>query len=427
MSGSVDGLRLNGQASMRRREREATGSRPKGSLSSSRVKRRERGRSGVWWWEKKRDVSAIDIVRERLIKPRGEGGEALTAEKGYPRGGAALVVLALCVGQGFPHFLLAGVESFDQGTGANKTRPESCVWQTGGQLVEDQDEDQFVADEDDEEEEPRSRKKARRVVKAVPAMQPKKRKGKAAERPARARKVSVSPAGSDIDDVGDEVHEYDLYSPLAYATKGLLTNQRPRIHRVLIRFDGSFDFASLRIASEIQVVAARGQPRLLFERYCVFARDFKPEDLKPINLTERGDFMLYSDAAFTDARCPGIQGWKTKVENSATYKCHNNADDSGDDVEIVSASFPQPPSSAQPGPSSGSGSSQNTSPTTGAGASGSGSSQYSSPIGADKPIVANARKRPRAEFVQGSSRPHIISKYLERESRFLERDGEYSE
>lgn len=64
-------------------------------------------------------------------------------------------------------------------------------------------------------------------------------------------------------------------------------------------------------------VKAVGADAILFERYCVFTDTWKPETLEPINMTERGDYMLYRAAFLTEDECPQLATWKEKVKISA--------------------------------------------------------------------------------------------------------------
>ncbi|KAF8174187.1 hypothetical protein K438DRAFT_1771784 [Mycena galopus ATCC 62051] len=131
-------------------------------------------------------------------------------------------------------------------------------------------------------------------------------------------------------------NKIDEYSALVYTTAHqedrvvqiIKPNAKPLKVDVSVRFPGHFEFSKLKIAELVGAVGAAPVP---FERYCVFSQGWKQEMLEAINLTERGDYMLYSWAFLAENNCPGIAQWTAKVQASAT--CANSSDD---DVQIVS-------------------------------------------------------------------------------------------
>ncbi|KAJ6545756.1 hypothetical protein B0H19DRAFT_1076016 [Mycena capillaripes] len=225
----------------------------------------------------------------------------------------------------------------------------------------------------------------------------------------KAKSAEESEAETDI--------EYDKYSALAYDTAHNETRDvrivvfnkaavNPQKSRVWVRFLGGFDFSACRIS---QRVNATGPNPIPFERYCVFTQTWKPETLEPINITERGHYMLYRAAFLTEDDCPGLAKLKATVQGAATFAPDDDGDGDDasnggdDDVEIVSSSFlldddddddvqfvskGRTPASSQ------------SASTSGATSSSSGSFK---------------RKHP--EFVEGSSKRPRIGQWLEEERK----------
>lgn len=142
----------------------------------------------------------------------------------------------------------------------------------------------------------------------------------------------------------DELPEYDDYSPLAYDTAGVRCkyhlinyllvsahmlsartitiivfdkpNSKPKTSSALLRLPGRFELSFLKIADEIGV-NHREPNNIAYDRYCVFTQQWEPEDLKPINMTGRGNYMLYRASSVLEDSCLEIAELKTKVQDSA--------------------------------------------------------------------------------------------------------------
>ncbi|KAJ7185124.1 hypothetical protein B0H12DRAFT_1246757 [Mycena haematopus] len=88
-----------------------------------------------------------------------------------------------------------------------------------------------------------------------------------------------------------------------------------------------------------------GPDCMVFERWCIFSRTWKLENLEPINMTERGDTMVYRAGSLLEAECPGLVERKASAQESATFQFD-------DDVNGPVASSSQASSSRRAGPSS---------------------------------------------------------------------------
>ncbi|KAJ7447694.1 hypothetical protein FB451DRAFT_1375593 [Mycena latifolia] len=188
----------------------------------------------------------------------------------------------------------------------------------------------------------------------------------------------------------DQIDEYDAYSALAYETAGLPTRRvtliiydtpgHPKYYVVWLRYLGCFDFSYFRIARDVQAMHDNEEQRVAFQRYCVFTNEFKPETLKPINMEQRGAYMVYRKASLDNKACLGIEEWKTRAEESAVYDFesdsesdsdHDDEDDQdeesgsykSDEIQVVSSSFRASSPSSYAGSSSGLGISQSASST----------------------------------------------------------------
>ncbi|KAJ6559584.1 hypothetical protein B0H19DRAFT_1260295 [Mycena capillaripes] len=209
--------------------------------------------------------------------------------------------------------------------------------------------------------------------------------------------------------------EYDKYSALAYDTihnetrdvRIVVFNKaavNPHKSRVWVRFLGGFNFSACRIAQRVNAIGPNPIP---FERYCVFTQTWKPDTLEPINITERGHYILYRAAFLTEEDCSGLAKLKATVQRAAPFAPDDDGDGDDvsnggdDDVEIVSSSFllddDDDVQFVSKGPTPASSQSVSTSGAT-SGSSGS-----------------FRRKHP--EFVEGSSKRPRIGQWLEEERK----------
>ncbi|KAF8183520.1 hypothetical protein K438DRAFT_1766809 [Mycena galopus ATCC 62051] len=142
---------------------------------------------------------------------------------------------------------------------------------------------------------------------------------------AKRKRKGKSAAAAESSQSENEI-EIDEYSALVYATAHQEVrvvqiivfnkpNAKPLKVDVNVRFPGHFEFSKLKIAELVGAVGAAPVP---FERYCVFSQGWKQETLEAINLTERGNYMLYRWAFLAENDCPGIAQWMAKVQASAT-------------------------------------------------------------------------------------------------------------
>ncbi|KAJ6466515.1 hypothetical protein DFH09DRAFT_1338894 [Mycena vulgaris] len=287
----------------------------------------------------------------------------------------------------------------------------------------------FFDNSDDDSEDAPPKKKARKTTNTD--------KGKAATRSAevnlaKPKAIVVKAKGKDAKaktapvlelPAGQEniVDEYDEYSPLTHDTAGLpmrivtliiyaTADCDPIQHVVYLRYLPAFNFGYFNIARQIE---ADSPSPVQFDRYCVFAGEFKRETLEPINMTDRGGYMVYRDASFTDAQCPGIRQWITRAESVATYNymdsdsqedpddapdqqehtldTANNEPEFDSDIEIISSTC-TPSSCTKSG-------------------SGSTSSQ-------PRPL-----KRARRQFVEGSSRVPFKSAFIDSEEKWWAKES----
>ncbi|KAJ7023944.1 hypothetical protein C8F04DRAFT_1270856 [Mycena alexandri] len=218
----------------------------------------------------------------------------------------------------------------------------------------------------------------------------------------------------------DELPEYDRYSALVFDIPQLPTrliniivfnkaDSKPKTSKALLRLVGRFELSYFRIADEMRIKEPAPN-NIAYERYCIFTRQWEAENLEPINMIGRGQYMLYRAGCVLEDSCPGIAELKAKVQESADSEIIDDGDQSDnteDDYIIVSSGSDsdsvivvsdddaeEPIISSQPTsiPSS-----QSTSSSANR--------------------VGLKRKR---EFVQGSSKVPFKSEYLESETKWLE-------
>ncbi|KAF8152729.1 hypothetical protein K438DRAFT_2079376 [Mycena galopus ATCC 62051] len=165
--------------------------------------------------------------------------------------------------------------------------------------------------------------------------------------------------------------EYDRWSKLVYATDGMPTrmitlifyeraNATPTFGSAFLRFLGCFYLCDLGIAQRVHAV--NGRRSVPYERYSVFERAFIPTDPnEPINMSDRGSYLLYKAASLREGECPKIADWKATAQASAALALDSDdSDEEGDfhsdsNLEIVAESYftssQNPLSSATPGSS----------------------------------------------------------------------------
>ncbi|KAJ7027280.1 hypothetical protein C8F04DRAFT_1189715 [Mycena alexandri] len=157
------------------------------------------------------------------------------------------------------------------------------------------------------------------------------------------------PKHSDKTSDADELPEYDDYSPLVYNTSGVPArttriivfdkpNSKPKTSLVLLRQPGRFELSFFKIAAQMQIT--HPEPNTVtYDRYCVFTQQWEPEDLNPINMSGRGDYMLYRASAMLEDSCLEIAELKIKVQDSADSEVVNDdqSEDSDDDYINVSS------------------------------------------------------------------------------------------
>ncbi|KAJ7838663.1 hypothetical protein B0H14DRAFT_2588493 [Mycena olivaceomarginata] len=151
---------------------------------------------------------------------------------------------------------------------------------------------------------------------------------------------------------------YDEYCAITYATAGLQPrlikligfiqpNTPPTIDYAWLRFLGRFEVSKFPFAVTMGMV---GPDPVVFERWCIFSRTWKLENLEPINMTERGECMIYRAGFLLEEECVGLAKRKTLAQDSATFQ-FDAADDDGD-VEVVSSSPVASSSQSRSGPGS---------------------------------------------------------------------------
>ncbi|KAJ7437032.1 hypothetical protein FB451DRAFT_1452242 [Mycena latifolia] len=293
----------------------------------------------------------------------------------------------------------------DEAVAIARTRGQAAwaAWESTQQALTEEEANQAPA-----RKKPRT---ANRKEKKAPAVK---------ETTATATAAKTQPAKMpDVDP--DQIDEYGAYSALAYETASLPTRRvtliiydtpgHPKYYVVWLRYLGCFDFSYFRIARDVQAVHDIEEQRVAFQRYCVFTNEFKPETLTPINMEQRGTYILYQKASLDDRSCLGIEEWKTRAEESVVYDFesdsesgsdHNDEDDQdeesesyeSDEIQVVSSSFRPSSPSSYAGSFSGLGSSQSATGARNAGSAGATSQNAS----------VRRPKRTRQEFVQGSSK-----------------------
>ncbi|KAJ7845873.1 hypothetical protein B0H14DRAFT_2584513 [Mycena olivaceomarginata] len=124
-------------------------------------------------------------------------------------------------------------------------------------------------------------------------------------------------------------------------------NTPPTIDYAWLRFLGRFEVSKFPFAVTMGMV---GPDPVVFERWCIFSRTWKLENLEPINMTERGECMIYRAGFLLEEECVGLAKRKTLAQDSATFQ-FDAADDDGD-VEVVSSSPVASSSQSRSGPGS---------------------------------------------------------------------------
>ncbi|KAJ7743479.1 hypothetical protein DFH07DRAFT_964114 [Mycena maculata] len=198
------------------------------------------------------------------------------------------------------------------------------------------------------------------------------------------------------------VDEYDDYSALVYATHGQPTRvvtlviyhtagTPPTLYVVFLRCLTAFEFGYFRIAKTVKAVGL--DHPVGFQRYSVFRNSFVPETLQPIDITSRGEYMLYKDRTLPDRDCPDIDEWKKKVHNSAAgepdhHLPTDDEDEDEDEVVIVSSSFNALPSTP-------------------------------SATGSSQPTASKLKRKAVPEFVEGSSKKPKVGAWLDDDEKLL--------
>lgn len=94
-------------------------------------------------------------------------------------------------------------------------------------------------------------------------------------------------------------------------------NTPPTIDYAWLRFLGRFEVSKFPFAVTIGMI---GPDPVVFKRWCIFSRTWKLENLEPINMTERGECMIYRAGFLLEEECVGLATQKTLAQDSATFR-----------------------------------------------------------------------------------------------------------
>ncbi|KAK6980702.1 hypothetical protein R3P38DRAFT_3235308 [Favolaschia claudopus] len=127
------------------------------------------------------------------------------------------------------------------------------------------------------------------------------------------------------------------------------SNEAPLIQRAHLRSKSNFDFRYFMVAKAVHIAPVDDsdtQPCPRFHRFSLSSLEFTPDGvLSTINLTNRGNIVLYREENLTDDECPGIDDWITRACEAAYAVDDSDNEASGaEDVDAEDESDPDVPS-----------------------------------------------------------------------------------
>ncbi|KAK6974870.1 hypothetical protein R3P38DRAFT_3238643 [Favolaschia claudopus] len=146
-------------------------------------------------------------------------------------------------------------------------------------------------------------------------------------------------------DLFDVVPSEELFVTIVVYAYG---NEAPLIQRAHLRSKSNFDFRYFMVAKAVHIAPVDDsdtQPCPRFHRFSLSSLEFTPDGvLSTINLTNRGNIVLYREENLTDDECPGIDDWITRACEAAYAVDDSDDEASGaEDVDADDESDPDVP------------------------------------------------------------------------------------